>query len=749
MYNGRGVEMLSKTLNKLLVSTIREVKKRKHEYITVEHLIYASLFDEVIEIILKESGVDVSRLKIDLDTFLINEMQELPSGVTSEPVQTMAFQRVMQSMLYHVQNSGKGEADQGDLLASLFEEESSHGIFLMREQGVERVDLLEIISHTDINEFSVQNDVRKTEGKNSEDESYLGQFCLELVKEAKEGKIDPIIGRSEELERTIQVLCRRKKNNPIFVGEPGVGKTAIAEGLALRIADEDVPELLEGSKVYALDMGTLVAGTKYRGDFEKRLKGIIKEIESDPKSIMFIDEIHTLVGAGSSGNGAMDASNILKPSLASGKIRCMGATTFAEYRNFFEKDRALTRRFQKIDVHEPTVEETVKILKGLKERYENHHNVKYSLPSLKAAAELSAKHIHERFLPDKAIDVIDEVGASFHLLPESKKRTNVTKLDIETVVSKIAKIPIKASCSDDKERLRSLELDLKHKVFGQDDAIYALAKSIKRSYAGLSNPTKPLGSFLFTGPTGVGKTEVAKQLALQLGIHFSRFDMSEYMEKHTVSRLIGSPPGYVGFEQGGQLTDEVRKHPHMVLLLDEIEKANEELLNILLQVMDNATLTDNNGISANFKNVIIIMTSNLGSGEANVMGFNADSSKQSSDAVKRFFTPEFRNRLDSTINFAPLSPENMKHIVDKFIFEMQDQLEERHIEIDLSDEAKEILAIDGYSVELGARPLALLIQERIKDPISDEILFGALEKGGKVIIDVEDDKLNFTFSEPA
>jgi ATP-dependent Clp protease ATP-binding subunit ClpA len=742
--------MLSKTLNKLLVSTIREVKKRKHEYITVEHLIYAALFDEVVETILKECRVNVSKLKIDLDTYLLNEMQQIPAGVTSEPVQTMAFQRVMQSMLYHVQNSGKGEADQGDLLASLFEEENSHGIFLIKEQGVERVDLLETISHTDINEFSVQNDVRKTPTESTkEDESYLGQFARELVAEAKEGRIDPIIGRSEELERTIQVLCRRKKNNPLFVGEPGVGKTAIAEGLALRVAEDDVPDLLRGSKVYAIDMGTLVAGTKYRGDFEKRLKGIIKEIEEDEKSIMFIDEIHTLVGAGSSGNGAMDASNILKPSLAAGKIRCMGATTFAEYRTFFEKDRALTRRFQKIDVLEPSVAETVKILQGLKEKYENHHHVKYSLPALKAAAELSDKHLHERFLPDKAIDIIDEVGASFHLLPESKKRTSVSKADIENTVSKIARIPIKASSSDDKERLRSLELDLKHKVFGQDDAIYALAKSVKRSYAGLSHPTKPLGSFLFTGPTGVGKTEVAKQLALQLGVHFARFDMSEYMEKHTVSKLIGSPPGYVGFEQGGQLTDTIRKHPHMVLLLDEIEKANEDLLNILLQVMDNATLTDNNGITANFKNVIIVMTSNLGASEANVMGFNADSTKREGEAIKRFFTPEFRNRLDKIISFAPLSRANMKHIVDKFIDEMEEQLAQKHIEVELSDEAKEILAEDGYSIELGARPLALLIQERIKDPISDEILFGALEKGGKVIISVEDDKLNFSYSEPA
>lgn len=738
--------MLSKSLNKLLVTTIREVKRRKHEYITVEHLIYAALFDSAVSEILKECGANIAQLKIQLDEYLAEEMEQIPAGVVSEPVQTQAFQRVMQSMLQHVQVSGKGEADQGDLLASLFEEEESYGIYLLRLQGIERVDILETISHSDIKEMSEEEPSAEVEnGEEKREKSYLGEFARELVKEAENGRIDPIIGRADELERTIQILCRRKKNNPIFVGEPGVGKTAVAEGLALKIAEDDVPEILQGSRVYALDMGTLVAGTKYRGDFEKRLKGVIQEVQKSPKNILFIDEIHTLVGAGSSGNGAMDASNILKPALASGKMKCIGATTFAEYRNFFEKDRALSRRFQKIDVPEPSVEETIKILKGLKTKYEEHHRVKYPVSALKAAAELSERYINDRFLPDKAIDVIDEVGASFHQLPKSRARSSVTKHDIERVVSMIARIPIKEAGADEKERLRTLELDLKHKVYGQDKAIDVLAKAIKRSKAGLAAPTKPLGSFLFAGPTGVGKTEVSKQLAVQLGINFERFDMSEYMEKHTVSRLIGAPPGYVGFEQAGLLTEAIRKHPHTVLLLDEIEKAHPDLLGILLQVMDNASLTDNNGVKADFRNVILIMTSNVGATESNVMGFNSVQENRSDEAVKRYFTPEFRNRLDAIVQFAPLAKEVMVDIVEKFIDEIEQQLEERHITIELDEKAKEYLAEEGYSPEFGARPLGLVMQEKLKDPISDEILFGKLEKGGKVLVTFADDALHFAF----
>ena len=739
--------MLSKSLNKLLVTTIREVKRRKHEYITVEHLIYAALFDTVVVEILKACNANIPQLKIQLDEYLAEEMEQIPAGVVSEPVQTQAFQRVMQSMLQHVQTSGKGEADQGDLMASLFEEEESYGIYLLKLQGIERVDILESISHTDIKEIGEEEGgfEEGAESDDKKDKSFLAEFARELVAEAEAGRIDPIIGREQELERTIQVLCRRKKNNPLFAGEPGVGKTAIAEGLALKIAQDDVPDILKNSRVYALDMGTLVAGTKYRGDFEKRLKGIIKEVQKSPKNILFIDEIHTLVGAGSSGNGAMDASNILKPALASGKMKCIGATTFTEYRNFFEKDRALSRRFQKIDVPEPSVEETVKILKGLKTKYEEHHGVKYPTTTLRAAAELSARFINDRFLPDKAIDVIDEVGASFHQLPKSKARSSVTKHDIERVVSMIARVPIKDTGGDHKERLRSLELDLKHKVYGQDKAIGVLAKAIKRAKAGLSNPTKPLGSFLFAGPTGVGKTEVSKQLAAILGVHFERFDMSEYMEQHTVSRLIGAPPGYVGFDQAGLLTEAIRKHPYSVLLLDEIEKAHPEILNILLQVMDNASLTDNNGVKADFRNVVLIMTSNVGATEGNVMGFNSVQANRSDEAIKRHFTPEFRNRLDAIVQFDPLPPEVMVDIVNKFIDEMEAQLEERGVTIELDESAKAYLAEEGYSPEYGARPLGLVIQEKIKDPISDEILFGALEKGGKVSVSFKKGELAFSY----
>ncbi|MDR0746733.1 MAG: ATP-dependent Clp protease ATP-binding subunit ClpA [Helicobacteraceae bacterium] len=733
--------MISRGLNKLLIDTIREVKKRRHEYITIEHLAYASLFDTVVVNILQECGADIAKLKVELDAYLTMEMDEQPESASGEPVQTLSFQRVMQTMLTHVESSSKQEADQGDLLASLFEEGTSYGVYLMRLQGIERLDVLEVISH------QTDTFAPKPIGENADDErkTSLDRFASRLVQRAKNGEIDRVIGRTEELNRVMQVLCRRKKNNPILVGDPGVGKTAIAEGLAHLIASGDVPDLLKDSEIYALDMGSLVAGTKYRGDFEKRLKGVIDELLEQRGVILMIDEIHTLVGAGAVGGGALDASNILKPVLNSGKLRCIGATTRPEYRNHFEKDRALSRRFQKIEVFEPSVADTVRILRGLKSKYEEHHGVKYPDVALEAAADLSAKFINDRFLPDKAIDVIDEIGASFHLL--GKKRRQVSVSDVEGVVSKIAGVPLKASTKDERSMLKSLELDLKNVVFGQDKAIEALSRAIKRSYAGLSHPNRPSGAFLFTGPTGVGKTEVSKQLARILGVHFERLDMSEYMEKHSVSRLVGAPPGYVGFEQGGLLTETIRKHPNSVLLLDEIEKAHPDLVNILLQVMDSASLTDNNGAKADFRHVIIVMTSNLGAAEAGVVGFGNASANRVQEAVNGFFSPEFRNRIDAIVSFAPLSPETMMFVVDKFILELSAQLEERKVKLSISDGARAYLAQKGYNSKMGARPLGLLIQSEIKDTIADELLFGSIANGGAVSIGVDQGVLSFAFNQ--
>jgi ATP-dependent Clp protease ATP-binding subunit ClpA len=733
--------LISRGLNKLLIDTIREVKKRRHEYITIEHLAYASLFDTVVVNILQECGADIAKLKVELDAYLTMEMDEQPESASGEPVQTLSFQRVMQTMLTHVESSSKQEADQGDLLASLFEEGTSYGVYLMRLQGIERLDVLEVISH------QTDTFAPKPIGENADDErkTSLDRFASRLVQRAKNGEIDRVIGRTEELNRVMQVLCRRKKNNPILVGDPGVGKTAIAEGLAHLIASGDVPDLLKDSEIYALDMGSLVAGTKYRGDFEKRLKGVIDELLEQRGVILMIDEIHTLVGAGAVGGGALDASNILKPVLNSGKLRCIGATTRPEYRNHFEKDRALSRRFQKIEVFEPSVADTVRILRGLKSKYEEHHGVKYPDVALEAAADLSAKFINDRFLPDKAIDVIDEIGASFHLL--GKKRRQVSVSDVEGVVSKIAGVPLKASTKDERSMLKSLELDLKNVVFGQDKAIEALSRAIKRSYAGLSHPNRPSGAFLFTGPTGVGKTEVSKQLARILGVHFERLDMSEYMEKHSVSRLVGAPPGYVGFEQGGLLTETIRKHPNSVLLLDEIEKAHPDLVNILLQVMDSASLTDNNGAKADFRHVIIVMTSNLGAAEAGVVGFGNASANRVQEAVNGFFSPEFRNRIDAIVSFAPLSPETMMFVVDKFILELSAQLEERKVKLSISDGARAYLAQKGYNSKMGARPLGLLIQSEIKDTIADELLFGSIANGGAVSIGVDQGVLSFAFNQ--
>ena len=727
--------MISNQLNSIFKEAVRYAKRHRHEYLTVEHVFLALLHNSEGEAILKEAGADIVTLKKKLIQHLESTLKPLPENVVREPFETVALSRVIENMIRHIQSAEKKEATVGDLLAALFDEEHSYSVYLLKEQGINKLDILEIISH---HKEAIEQ--KNREKKNSE-ESYLEKFTVDLLQEAKEGKIDPVIGRDKEIERVMQILCRRKKNNPLLVGEPGVGKTAIAEGLALKIANEEVPEILQGSKLYSLDMGALLAGTKYRGDFEKRLKGVVEELKSIPKAILFIDEIHTIVGAGATQGGSMDASNMLKPALASGAIRCIGATTYNEFRNFLEKDRALSRRFAKVDVKEPDLETTFKILKGLKDKYEKHHKVKYQISALKSAVELSDKYINDRQLPDKAIDLIDEVGASFWL--RKKRRSVVTVNDIEDVLAKMVGLPPQRVTSDDIEILKNLESRLKKSVLGQEEAVDAVAMAIKRSRAGLNPPNKPIGSFLFVGPTGVGKTELAKELARVLGVHFERFDMSEYMEKHAVSRLIGAPPGYVGYEEGGLLTEAIRKHPYTVLLLDEIEKAHPDLINILLQVMDNATLTDNNGNVADFKHVILIMTSNVGATEANVMGFKKESVSKFDEALKYHFTPEFRNRLDAIIRFKPLSVEIVEGIVDKFIKELNDQLDNKGIILSLTKDAKRYLANKGYSPELGARPLARVISDEIKTPLTNEILFGKLKDGGKVKVLLKKDRLDF------
>lgn len=728
--------MISKELNMVLVNAFREARNRNHEYIMVEHLIYALLDDSGVDKILRDIGVDTVEVKVALSEFLDNEIEKMPKDLKIEPVQTAAFQRVMQKMILQIQGAGKQEADRGDLLVALFEEEGSFGVMLIKSYGVEQVDVMEAVSNYDPEAESVQ---KKAEKK----KSYLEEFTIELVAQAKKGEIDPVVGRAEEIERAVLVLSRRKKNNPVLVGEPGVGKTAVVEGLALRIADNSVPTPLKGAKIFALDVGALVAGTKYRGDFEKRLKGVLTEIEKEQNVILFIDEIHMIVGAGSANGSSMDAANLLKPALGNGKLRCVGATTFAEFKSSFEKDRALGRRFQKIDVNEPSLEDCYKIVEGLKKRYEDFHNVKYTPEALIAAVNLTDKYLKDKKLPDKAIDVIDEAGAAFRLLPATKQKRTVKETDIEKIVSKITKIPLKTMEKTELESLKELESDLKQVVFGQNKAIEEVVKAIKRSKAGLTRADKPIGSFLFTGPTGVGKTEVCKQLSSTLGIHFERFDMSEYMEKHAVSRLVGAPPGYVGFEQGGLLTEAVRKNPYCVVLLDEIEKAHPDIANILLQIMDNASLTDNTGMKADFRNVILIMTSNLGSSEAPVMGFAPDESRIADEAVKTFFAPEFRNRLTAVINFAPLARETMIKVVDKMVKELSEFLAQKNVEITLDKKAKEYLAEKGYDPKMGARPLAGLIEREVKDALIDDLLFGKLTKGGKVSVSFKQGKLAF------
>ncbi|MBS7792990.1 ATP-dependent Clp protease ATP-binding subunit ClpA [Roseococcus sp. SDR] len=761
--------MLSRNLEQTLHRALGLANDRRHEYATLEHLLLALGDDADATTVLRACGVDVDRLKRELTEFLDKDLAGLVSDRTGDPKPTAGFQRVVQRAAIHVQSSGRDEVTGANVLVALFSERESHAVYFLQLQDMTRLDAVNFISHgiakapgrsqprpvqgqapTPEENAGKEEREEKPRGGNRNQDA-LSTYCVNLNKRAQAGKIDPLIGRDHEIERTIQILCRRTKNNPLYVGDPGVGKTAIAEGLAKRIVEGDVPEVLAKSTIYSLDMGSLLAGTRYRGDFEERLKAVVNELEAQPGSILFIDEIHTVIGAGATSGGAMDASNLLKPALAQGTLRCVGSTTYKEYRNHFEKDRALVRRFQKIDVNEPSVEDAVKILQGLKTNYEKHHKVKYTPEAIRAAVELSARYIHDRKLPDKAIDVIDEVGASRMLVPEGKRKKTVTLKDVEEVVAKIARIPPKSVSADDKETLRNLERDLKAMVFGQDRAIEALAAAIKLSRAGLRDPEKPIGNYLFSGPTGVGKTEVAKQLSKTLGIELLRFDMSEYMERHSVSRLIGAPPGYVGFDQGGLLTDGIDQHPHCVLLLDEIEKAHPDLYAILLQVMDHGKLTDHNGKTVDFRNVILIMTTNAGAADMQkaAIGFGSEVRKgEDEEAVKRMFTPEFRNRLDAVIPFAGLSAEIVAQVVEKFVMQLEAQLADRNVTIELSSAAKEWLAERGYDPLYGARPLARVIQEHVKKPLAEELLFGKLVKGGAVKVNLVDGALSFDIAEP-
>jgi ATP-dependent Clp protease ATP-binding subunit ClpA len=748
--------MLSKNLEQSLHRALALATERRHEYATLEHLLLALTEDQDAVSVLRACGVSLEELRQNLNDFIENDLSEVGPAELSDPKPTAGFQRVVQRAVIHVQSSGREEVTGANVLVALFSERESHAVYYLQVHDMSRLDAVNYISHG-IAKVAGESESRPVHGADEDmDEEKvvrkgheaLEEYCVDLNKKAEEGNIDPLIGREAEIERTIQILCRRSKNNPLYVGDPGVGKTAIAEGLARRIVNKEVPEVLEESTIYALDMGALLAGTRYRGDFEERLKSVINALEETPGAVMFIDEIHTVIGAGATSGGSMDASNILKPSLAGGKLKCMGSTTYKEYRSYFEKDRALVRRFQKIDVYEPSQEDAIKILRGLKPYFEEHHNVQYSAEALRSAVELSARYINDRKLPDKAIDVIDEVGASRMLLPASKRRKRVTVKDIENVVAKIARIPPKSVSSDDKKALKTLDRDLKTMVFGQDKAINALSSAIKLARAGLREPEKPIGSYLFSGPTGVGKTEVARQLSMTLGVELVRFDMSEYMERHTVSRLIGAPPGYVGFDQGGLLTDAIDQQPHAVLLLDEIEKAHPDLFNILLQVMDHGKLTDNNGKSVDFRNVVLIMTTNAGAAEMArpAIGFEREERVgDDKEAIEKMFSPEFRNRLDSVIPFSSLTPEVMTRVVDKFIIELETQLADRSVTIELTDESREFLAKKGFDKIFGARPLARVIQELIKQPLSEELLFGKLEKGGIVLVRAEDGKLTFDY----
>ncbi len=748
--------MISKELSATLGFAVREAKRRRHEYVSIEHVLYAILHDPTGTKLIEGCGGDVSRLKNELQTFFEAHMSTIAEGTDYVLQQTIGFQRVIQRAVNHARSAEKQEVVIGDILAAIFHEKDSHAEYYLTKEGITRLDVVNFITNEmaseDYESASEAEGGEKTDASDvKRKRTPLEAFTTDLVARAAQGKLDPLIGRQLEMERTMQVLCRRRKNNPVFVGDPGVGKTAMAEGLAQLIHEKLVPEPLANVSIFALDMGSLLAGTKFRGDFEKRLKAIIKDLESKPDAILFIDEIHTIVGAGATSGGSMDASNILKPVLSTGELRCIGSTTHEEFKNHFEKDRALSRRFEKIEITEPPVKEAVQILKGLRARYEAHHGYQYSDGALKSAVDLSVKYLKDRFLPDKAIDVIDEAGAAIRLSGAANTRKYIHRSDIEKIVAKMARIPAISVSTNDKMKLEGLDASLKGVVFGQDTAITALVTAIKRSRAGLETPGHPIGSFLFTGPTGVGKTEVARQLAAILGIEFMRYDMSEYMEKHAVARLIGAPPGYIGFDQGGLLTDGVRKHPHSVLLLDEIEKAHQDLYNILLQVMDHATLTDNNGRKADFRNVIVIMTSNAGSREMSTpaIGFSEarmDSKGRGKEAIERFFSPEFRNRLDDIISFNSLDPEIMGLIVDKFIAELNGQMVSQKISISLTDAARSWLALKGYDPTYGARPLARTIQRHIKDKLSDEILFGKLVKGGVVRVDIVNDAPVFDFS---
>ncbi len=741
--------MLSKELEFTLNLAFKEAREQRHEFMTVEHLLLALLDNPTAGEVLRACGADLNQLKVELKAFLEETTPILPATDNRETQPTLGFQRVLQRAVFHVQSSGKKEVTGANVLVAIFSEQESQATYFLNKQNVTRLDVVNYISHgvSKIHDESSEEPAPASEEEGNAEvpaKKPLETFASNLNDLARQGKIDPLIGRQHEVERAIQILCRRRKNNPLLVGEAGVGKTAIAEGLAKMIVDQQVPEVLSKSTLYSLDLGALVAGTKYRGDFEKRLKAVLNQLHKEPGAILFIDEIHTIIGAGAASGGVMDASNLIKPVLASGELKCIGSTTYQEYRGIFEKDRALARRFQKIDVVEPTVEETVQILKGLKSRFEEHHKVRYSSKALRTAAELSARYINERHLPDKAIDVIDEAGASQQLLPPSKRKKTISVGDIESIIAKIARIPPKSVSATDKDTLKNLERDLKMVVYGQSEAIETLASAIKMSRSGLGNEQKPIGSFLFAGPTGVGKTEVTRQLALIMGIELIRFDMSEYMERHTVSRLIGAPPGYVGFDQGGLLTEAINKHPHAVLLLDEVEKAHPDVFNLLLQVMDHGSLTDNNGRKADFRNVVIVMTTNAGASEMGrpSIGFRQqDHSSDGMEAIKRLFTPEFRNRLDAVIQFNPLDPTVITQVVDKFIFELEAQLHDKGVSIEVDDSARLWLAEHGYDPKMGARPMARVIQEHIKKPLAEELLFGRLVDGGQVSIHARDNAL--------
>ncbi|WP_284379517.1 ATP-dependent Clp protease ATP-binding subunit ClpA [Amylibacter marinus] len=752
----------SSSLENAIHMSLGYAAERKHELATLEHLLLALLEEPDAARVMRACGVSISNLRAKLLNFLDTELDSLVTdvdGLESSP--TTAFQRVIQRAAIHVQSSGRQEVTGANVLVAIFAERESHAAYFLQEQDMTRYDAVNFIAHglakdaslNEAREVAGADDIENVETDNAveEAETALAKYCVNLNARAVEGQIDPLIGRSHEIERCIQVLCRRRKNNPILVGDPGVGKTAIAEGLAVQIVNGETPEILEETTIYSLDMGALLAGTRYRGDFEERLKAVMTELEDHPDAVLFIDEIHTVIGAGATSGGAMDASNLLKPALQGGKLRCMGSTTYKEYRQHFEKDRALARRFQKIDVNEPTVEDAIKILRGLKPHFEEHHDVKYSLDALKTAVELSARYIHDRKLPDKAIDVIDEAGARQRVLPIKKRRKSLGVKEIEDVVAKIARIPAKNVSRDDAELLKDLESSLKRVVFGQDNAIEALSSAIKLARAGLREPEKPIGNYLFAGPTGVGKTEVAKQLADTLGVELIRFDMSEYMEKHAISRLIGAPPGYVGFDQGGLLTDGVDQNPHCVLLLDEIEKAHPDVFNILLQVMDHGKLTDHNGRTTDFRNVVLIMTSNAGASEQakEAIGFGRDRREgEDTAAIERTFSPEFRNRLDAIISFAALSKDVIIKVVDKFVLQLEAQLMDRNVTFELTPEAAGWLADKGYDSKMGARPLSRVIQEHLKKPLAEELLFGKLSKGGLVVVRLRDGKLDLKLVPP-